>query len=361
MQYYTSNVDFANMPGNYQPFSVVFGIGVAALAACSILIYKTCKYSYGLATREESRYIFIKQIPFAIRGKNLQTELVFSKSRSDNAKKNKIWFFKPIFCEHGDYIYNLKSATNEVYFGTLIVELLGNECTAKTKFNLYETGIVSRIPGDDATKVIDLFNFCVKKIYLPDEIQKHFIKVLILGIILENRDMRLENFVVALDGNNNPSFVYAIDHELCGAESHGHFKSLVDVLYEISINPKRIINLLMDKTFRWNYVTNVINFDKSVFDFYAETLLDSIDAPECIDVMDKIVMQLSDANFKICINTKQKILGKLAGQKYTYSSSDINKTISPTIDKAIKNVIKNVNIAKQFLELRHASRPTLGL
>jgi hypothetical protein len=100
----------------------------------------------------------------------------------------------------------------------------------------------------------------------------------------------------------------------------------------------------MDRTFRWNYVSNVINFDKSVFDFYAEALLGSITGQECIDIMDKIAIQLADANFKVCINTKQKILGKLADQKYTYSSSDINKTISPAIDRAVENITKNVNI-----------------
>jgi hypothetical protein len=354
---YTYDADILNIPDTHQSFSVIFG-GIAAFVVCGVLIYKACKYGYAFATLEDPQYIHIKKIPAAIRSKNLYTSLVFSKSKHDNNKPRKIWFYKPISSEHIGHVYDLESATKEVYFGTLTVELFGKEYAAKIKFNVYDAGIVSRVIGDDATKVIDLFNFCLQKKSFPVAVQKQFLKVIILGIIFENRDMRLENLVVSLDHNNNPSCVYMIDQELSGSEALGKFRPMVDVLYRISNNPKQIINLLMDKTFKWNYAENRKNFEKSAFDLYAEALLSSITPQECLDVMDMISRQLAANDFSVCLGVKQKVLGKLAGYEYEYPSDTVKNTIIPTIDRAIGSVAENVKMTDKFLAQR-ASRLVL--
>jgi hypothetical protein len=340
--------DVANQ-NNYRSFAVAFGIGVVSLAACGVLIYKACRFSYAFLTQDDSRYAFIAKISPVIRGKNLHTQLVFSRSNSGNQAK-KIWFNKPIFFNSLGHNYDLKAAATEAFFGSLIVALLGKELAAKTKFNLYDAGVVSRIPGDDLTKVIDLFTFCMQKRVLPPQVQQHFMKVIILGVILGNRDMRLENLVVKLDHNNNPSFVYGIDHELGGSEPFEMFRPLVDVLYRISNNPKQIINLLMDKDYKWNYAANRKNFDKSVFDYYGGTLLGSITPQQCVAVMDTLSQQIAVDEFRICLAVRDKILAKLARHEYVYSGSSINSIIVPTIDDAIARVVENVKITRQFLE-----------
>lgn len=358
MQYY--NEDFFNIQDNYQSIAAVFVISIVSLAACGTLIYKTCKINCGFVSRKKSRYKSLGDISLSLRGKNQYTKLVFSRSLRDDSKKDKIWFYKPVFfSNYTTCLYNLEAATREVYFGTLIAELLGKEFTAKTKFNLYDVGVISRVIGDDTTKVIDLFNFCVQQRTLPPEAQQHLLKVVILGIILGNRDLRLENLVVKLSQNDNADFVYAIDHEFGGSRPLQDFRTLIDVLDKIVINPKQIIHLLMDKTFKWNYVVNKLNFSQSVFDLYANTLLSSITAQACLDVMEEISRQLAANNFNICLNIKQKILSKLEGHEYAYPRSDIEATIIPTIDRSIESVFTNVKITKQFLESRYIARCTL--
>jgi hypothetical protein len=324
------------------PFLIMAALGTAT-------IYK------GISPTD--KYKKLKKIPDGKCGKNRELTQMYSLSRLDpNVKK--LWMYKPFFNENNDNKYELASATNEVYFGQLAVGLFGKTRAAKTKFNPELRGVISRILGDDDSNVMDLLDFCNASGSLAQETQKTLLATIIYSLIIEDRDLNLENLIIKSSKNAKDSVVYGIDHEFAGSIITPHRTMLSEIIIKLDKNPREIIHLLFDEKFNWNSFYRDDNLSNCELEEYSRRLLGTITHEEFINALQHIIEALAFDDFKICYEAKDKIYKALYQNRHIYSVVEIEETVVPRIDAAIATVKNNVVTVREFLDSKNV-RSTL--
>ncbi len=258
-------------------------------------------------------------------GKNKCACIVFSHSRRDSTVK-KLWFSKPFYAKdvaNGDY-YDLKNATNEVFFAYLSVIVIGKKYTAKTKFNLKERGVVSRVLGDGVADTSDLCTFIALDSQagpiLPQQAQQSFLNAVLFGIIIGDRDLKPENLIVKaenIDDNYAPivTMVYGIDREFAASVAKIDRISLRQLLQILYKDPKDMALILFDYSFKWNIVTRDQQFSQSELAYWKKLLVDWVTREQFVQTLCTITDAIAANNFQACSDTKLKIYKKILMQR----------------------------------------------
>lgn len=302
------------------------------------------------------RYTEFKKIPKEDCGKNTGITLMYSMSRNKPDTK-KLWISKPFFNMGGYNKYELPTATNEVFFGELAVALFGGR-TAKTKFNPQVRGVISRVLGDDDSKVTDLLNFCNTNKTLSQQAQQTLLATIIYGLIIEDRDLHLENLIIKFGCYTKDDIVYGIDHEFAVSSAIADRISFNDMVTGIDKNIRVIIRLLLDENFKWNVLPRTDKLSERDLEIFSQRFLGMLTNTEFINALQLIIEALAFDDFKICYDAKEKIYKALCQNKTIYSAEEIDNIVVPNIDAAIVVVKKNVAIAKQFIDNKNLQYKT---
>lgn len=315
-----------------------------AVALSSIMISRM----RSKVTYTPGRYTELKKLSEEDRGKNPEVTIMYSRSRQNNSVK-KLWVHKPFFNEDHEKKYELPSATKEVLFGEIAVGLFGKTRAAKTKFSPELRGVISRILGDDESKVIDLCNFCNTDKTLPCEAQQTFLATIIYSLIIGDRDLNLENLIFKSSADVSNCVVYGIDREFAGSSEIKDRTSLEEAIIKIDKNPREIIRLLFDRNFNWNFYPRLDFFSEDEFENFFNRLLNSVTNEEFINALQCIVDAIAFDDFKICSDAKDKIYKELCQNRAIYSKDEIETVVVPNMDAAIDVVKNNVAIVKKTM------------
>lgn len=317
------------------------------LARRKTLVYRGDSFSALRVLRDEER------------GKNTTATLVFSESRRDPFKQ-KQWVRKSPYSRPQDSSkYDLADAAKDVLVSRIIAAIRGKHAAPKAKFTLMERGMVSRIIGDDFRRTKDLFRVTDTDSHasvLTPAHKEELLYNLVLGIILENRDMRVENFIYS------PDSLYAIDFEYVAADPPPGGVTVAEILRKLHAEPNAFIKILMDRNFAWNLVKFQSSNDYTM-SWYQRCLLPTIiTSDKFVTLLRTITAQLAADDFKVCRDARENIRRKFSYQSGVYSTAEINDSILPTMDRTIARIKRNVAIVNTFLAwvASESSPPTHG-
>lgn len=335
-------------------------------------------------TAVEHKYVKEKSLERDISGKNEDTSIVYSFSSTTANKK--YWIAKPFGDEFDlsngslknvlNYLstlpftenYRIYAAALDVYFGHLSAEIFGKEHSPKTKFNLQQKGIVSRIVGDEFAKCINFRTMLkksrTKKFTLAEQIS--FLDAILYGIIIGDRDINPGNLVAQLmddDINSELVNIYAIDHEFALNEfAPDKNCSLIELLKRLHKKPKDVVKFICDQSLEWNNTKKayVKEQDDAVYSSIEEVLADSLNSALFIESLRKIIMAISDDDYKICYVVQEKIQSKISSSDSVYTAFEIS-IVKKIIHESIEKLKSNVKAVEQFLTEANESKPSISL
>ncbi len=242
-------------------------------------------------------------------GRNKSATIVTSKSK--NVERTKKWIHKT-----QSEKYPVHLLVNEVLMAQILVALFTKNYAAKSKIDFKNFGSVSRILANDSQDCEDLFHFINSR--FPDRVIKlsgyaasTLFRALCAKLVLHDRDIKFENFVVVYDKiSKQPLFIYAIDHEFCLQNRNGIEKTIKtnQFLKNIAQNPRLFAYTLIDDTNGWSHGTGRYAIETGAKDWYVSILgLEKLTAADIFAEIFKIATALIADNDKLIDNVVAKI------------------------------------------------------
>lgn len=268
------------------------------------------------------------------------------KTKSKSGIHEKLWFEKS-----RSFTYTLGAAAKEVFFGQLATALLGKNSAPKTKFNLHKLAIISRVIGDDLTKISSLNKGMHYKVKLDSNSEDALLNILCFSMIIGDEDLSNENVIIkytqtpdwdkiAKDTDHLPQveMVYGIDHEHA-AKSYW-------------LSAQRL-NL--------EWLTNLFNHSEyirsTVFGSLDSQLLNNLTNAKLQGIFAQLADQISANEYSICSKIREDIYQDLTKPESIYSYVAVNCIIMPSIDAAIKTLKGNISLVKSAL-LKTRNKPS---